>query len=391
MDSGSTPHQGQEPEQDPAYQPTISGPAPPGYSPPAPPPAPGRRRRKVIGMAAVALVAVVVGAAIAVVLLHKNQETPTMMALQSGRALAPAAGLTLTGTMSGKAANVTVTRAGTVAGSYTQDLSRVSRVTVGGVTYLKAPSGFWDLEFDPTIAQQTGGHWAKVSPDDVYMSFASFTPGQISRVLEHVGEHPSVVHTRFGGREAIKLTAQRVVYYITSSIPNRLLHIDGTSGNVSYSFDVTPLTATTIGPVFTILHGDVQAMQGTPEPEAIVDPQQKVQFHKDCNGNSSCTVSIKVAVTDPVSSQVTLTMTVNFSGTRNGHAFATCTDTLNVDTSAQAAVAPSCGLGSPAWARWVNSHNSDFNTWAAPRFKVTVNSAGDIATMQRELNNEQGT
>ena len=362
---------------------------------PAAPAGRPRRRGRFIGITVLAVVMLAVGAT-AAFLLIKKPESPTTMALESGQALAPAAGLTLAGTIDGTSANVTVTRAGTVTGSYTQDHDQVSRVTIGGVTYLKAPASFWAAETDPvtepTEAQLAGGHWVRAPSGKVLMTFASLTPGQISRVLEHVGQHPNVADTTFGGSKVIRLTENGTVYYITTSTPNRLIHVTGTSGQASYSFDVTPLNATTIAPVFTILHGDVQAMQGVAEPQAVINAQQKIQFHSNCNSDSSCTVSIRVQVTDPSSAQDMLTMTVAFSGTKNGRSFATCTETIPVGTTnPPATVTPSCGPNKKVWSTWYDSHTSDFNTWANPTFTITANTASDVAAMQQELNKEQGT
>lgn len=412
MDSRSTPPPGQEP-QDAAYMPTVSGPAVPPYpgdmmppSPlwpavptpgPTPAPSPGpagrprRRRGRAVALAAAVVVGLAAGTTTAVLLLRPTPETPAAMALEAGRAVAPAAGLDLTGTIDGNSAKATVTRAGTVEGSYVQDAAQVSRVTIGGVTYLKAPASFWTLEDGPDAARQAGGHWAKAPADLVPMSYAALTPGQISRVLEHAGQHPRVTDGTFGGRQVIRLTAGGATYYITSSIPNRLLHVEGTSGAARYSFDVTPLSAAAIGPVFTVLHADVRQMQGAPEPDATVNPLQKIQFHNNCNGSTSCTVSMKVSVSDPESAEVILTLTVAFSGTENGRSFATCTDTVRAATAQAATATPSCGLGRPVWPRWINSHTSDFSTWATATFKVTVNTAGDIAALHNELTAEQGS
>jgi hypothetical protein len=385
--------------------PTVSGPAVPPYPgdvmpPPAiwpavpspgPAPAPrGRRRRgRVVALVVAVVVGLAAGATAAVLALRPAPESPTAMALAAGRAVAPAAGLALAGTVDGNTATATVTRAGTVEGSYAQDAAQVSRITLGGVTYLKAPASFWTLEDGPDAARAAGGHWAKAPADLVPMSYARLTPGQISRVLEHVGQHPRVTDGTFGGRRVIRLAAGGATYYITSTLPNRLLHVEGTSGASRYSFDVTPLSAAAIGPVFTVLHGDVRQMQGAPEPDATVNPLQKVQFHDNCNGSTSCTVSMKVSVSDPGSAEVILTLTVGFSGSKNGRSFATCTDTVRA-VPGQAAT-PSCGLGSPVWARWINSHTGDFTTWATATFTVTVNTAGDIAALQNELNAEQGS
>lgn len=419
MDSGPDPQWGPGP--DPAYQPTVIRPAVPGDPPPAPPPGGGyaapyqypypgpqpqpawppapaaappparpRRRRGWLITLVVAVVAALAAAGVTVVVLRLNKpESPTQMALESGRALAPAAGLTLTGTLGEAPANVTVTKGGTVEASYTQDNARVSQVTIGGVSYVEAPASFWSFAEGGSdtatnqAQQQAAGHWAKV-PAGRVMSFAAFTPSQVSLVLEHVGQHPRAASVTLGGTKVTRFTVRGVSYYVTSSRPNRLIHITEPGG---YSLDVTQLDATTIAPVFTILHGDVQGFQGSPEPVAQIVPQQAIQFHSDCNGSTTCTVSIKVRVTDALSARDLLKMAVSFSGTKNGRTFATCTDTISLAPAAT--VTPGCELGKAVWSKWVNSHTSDFNTWASPAFTVTINTAGDIAALQDELSREQ--
>ena len=354
----------------------------------APPPKRKRRRGLMLGLTAA--VAVVVGAAAAgAVLLLGKSESPTTMALQSGQAIGQAKGLTLTGTIDGQDANLAVTRAGTVEGSYSQSGNPVTRITINDVTYIKAPTAFWkSVVTDPLAAQQAGGNWSRAFGDAINMTFDSLTPGQVAHVLEHVGNNPRVVHTTLGGTKVIKLTAHGTSYYITTSTPNRLIRIVGRSGPTPYSFNVTPLTAATIGPVFTVLHGDVQGLQGAVDPQAVVNPLQKIRFHPDCNGASSCTVSSKVSVNDPATPKMLLKMTVDFSGTKNGAAFASCHDTVPV--AAGGTVTPACGLHGPVWSGWVNSHTSNFFTWAAAHFETTVNSASDIVTLQNELTQQQG-
>jgi hypothetical protein len=336
-----------------------------------------------------AAVAVVVGATAAgAVLLLGKSESPTTMALQSGQAIGHAKGLTLTGTIDGQNANLAVTRAGTVEGSYSQSGNPVTRITINDVTYIKAPTAFWkSVVTDPLAAQQAGGNWSRAFGGAINMTFDSLTPGQVAHVLEHVGNNPRVAHTTLGGTKVIKLTAHGTSYYITTSTPNRLIRIVGRSGPTPYSFNVTPLTAATIGPVFTILHGDVQGLQGAVDPQAIVDPLQKIRFHPDCNGASSCTVSSKVSVSDPATPKMLLKMTVDFSGTKNGAAFASCTDTVPV--AAGGTVTPACGLRGSVWSGWVNSHTSNFFTWADAHFETTVNPASDIVTLQNELTQQQ--
>jgi hypothetical protein len=350
---------------------------------------PRDRRRRGLMLGITAAVAVVVGAAAAgaVTLLSKT-ESPATIARQAGQALASAPALTLTGTIAGQDANLTVTRAGTVEGRYTQDGNRVTRVTINDVTYLKAPAAFWrSVVLDPFSAQQAGGNWAKALGSAVIMTFDSLTPGQIGRALEHAGNHPRVVAGTLGGTKVIKLTEHGTVYYISAAGPNRLLRVGGVSGATPYSFDVTPLTPATVGPVFTTLHADVRALRGAVDPEAIVTQVQQLRFHPDCNGMVSCTVSGQVSVNDPTTPTVLLTMTVDFSGTEDGAAFGSCSDTVQV---AQGAIAtPACGLSGRVWSGWFTSHARNFFTWAGAHFEATMNSARDITLLQHELDQQQ--
>jgi hypothetical protein len=359
----------------------------PGYYPPVPP---RKSRRGLIIGIVVGVVVVVAGAAAgAALLLLGRTVSPTTMALKSGQAVASAQGLTLTGTIAGETANMTVTRAGTVEGSYSHGGNQVTRITIQGVTYLKAPAAFWtSASVGQASATQAGGNWAKAPADAVNMSFGSLTPAQVSRVLEHVGKNPRVVSTTLDGTKVIRLSARGATYYISTTSPYRLLRIDGVSGTKAYSFGVTALDAATIGPVFTVLHADVQGLQGAVDPEAIVLPLEKIRFGPDCSGASSCTVSSKVTVGAAAGSATVLVkMTVGFSATKNGTPFATCTETT-VATSL-ASVAQSCGVGGSVWSGWFNSHTGNFTTWADAHFETMVNSASDIAALQSDLNHEQ--
>jgi hypothetical protein len=366
---------------------------PPPYPYPGPPAYPGGaarrrdRRRRGLMLAVTAAVAVVVGAAAAVTLLGKT-ESPATMARQAGQALASAPALSLTGTIAGQDAILTVTRAGTVEGHYTQNGNPVTRVTINGVTYLKAPTAFWrSVVLDPVSAQQAGGNWAKALGNAVNMTFDSLTPGQIGRALEHAGNNPRATAVTLGGTKVIRLTEHSAGYYISAAAPNRLLRVSGVSGAMPYSFDVTPLTPATVGPVFTALHADVRALRGAVDPGAIVTQVQQLRFHSDCNAVVSCTVSGTVSVNDPTTPTVLLKMTVDFSGTEHGAAFASCSDTVPVAQGATAT--PACGLSGPVWSGWFTSHTRNFFTWADAHFEATMNSARDITRLQRELDQQQ--
>jgi hypothetical protein len=331
---------------------------------------------------------VVAGAGTAVALLLNKSVSPGTMALKSGQAVAVSDGLSLTGTIAGGNASLAVTKAGTVQGSYSQNGNPVSRVTIGGATYLKASTTFWrSTTVGATSASQAGGKWAKAPASAVNMSFGSLTPGQVGRVLEHVGKNPKVTTTMLGSTQVIRLSAGGATYYIATSSPYRLVRIDGVSNTRPYSFNVTELDAATIAPVFTTLHTDVQALQGAVDPQAFVLPVQKIKFGPNCSADVSCTISSKVTVSSPNSPSFLVKMTVDFSRTEGGPALFTCTEmTPGTPT---ATVAQSCGVGGSTWSNWFNSHNGNFTTWARAHFVVTVNSASDISALQSELTREQ--
>jgi hypothetical protein len=358
----------------------------PGYYQQQPPPR--KSRRGLITGIVVGAVVVIAAAVTAVVLLLPKNVAPTTMALKSGQAVAASSGLTLTGSIAGGDATVSVTRAGTVGGSYSQNGNPVSRITINGVTYLKAPATFWrSTSVGATSATQAGGKWAKAPADAVNMGFDSFTPAQVSRVLEHAGKNPRVTRITLGGTQVIRLVVGTTTYYIATASPYRLIRIDGVSNTKRYSFDVTELSAAAIGPVFAALHADAQALQGAIDPEAIVLPLEKIKFGPDCSAAVSCHVSSRVSVTTANAPKVIVTMTVDFSAVENGKPFATCLD--RTPTTSFATVSQSCGVGGSVWSGWFNSHTGNFTTWAHARFEVTVNSASDIDALQGELNQEQ--
>jgi hypothetical protein len=359
-------------------------------------PAPGtpwwkRRRGLLIGIAAALVVIVVL--AIALPLALSGGDSPTTMALDAGQSLAAADGVTYAGTIDKAPANLSVTRAGTVEGTYTQGSNQVSRVTVGGVTYLDAPVAFWTADGIATReAGQAGGHWAKAPADAVSLSFSSLTPVQVARVLKHAGPKPDSVTSTYHGTKVIVLAKGGVSYYITSSDPHRLIHVVGGSGVDAYAFDVKPLSATAVKPVFTALHSDIGALAGAPDPEAVVDGG--TPKFGDCNGSVRCTVSTSATVSDPTAPTdfatppVVLKMTVGFAPTQNGKPFANCSTVVPVPSAA--AVKPGCGVTGGAWTRWFNSHTGHFSVWADASYEVTVNSAASVATLQSAVSQEQG-
>jgi hypothetical protein len=349
------------------------------------------RRRRLIIAGVTAGVVAAAGVTAGLVLAGRH-EPPATMALQAGQAIARAAGLSLTGTTAGGGASLTITKAGTVAGSYTQNGYRVGIITISGVAYLKAPAPtFWvDEDVDPGTAGTVAGHWAKAPADDVNVDFGALTPGRISRVLEHVGPHPTV--TTVDGGKMIKLARNGADYYITTAAPNRLTRVAGGSSVTSYSFAVTPLRAAAMGAAFATLHADVSQLLDAGDPEAVLGPYSNVHFGANCTGATSCTARTTVTVTDPATPTTLVKMIMYFSATKTGNSFATCTDENWAATGGAdngVSVTLSCGLGGATWSRWVDSHSASFVTWAHPGYETFVNSASDVAQLQNGLDQQQ--
>jgi hypothetical protein len=352
-----------------------------------PPPTRPRRRGLIIGIAA-GLGVIVVAAVVAVVLLSNSGESQATMARDAGRALARADGLNLDGTIGGSAANMNVTRAGSVQGTYTQDGDQVSRLTVQGQTYLNAPTAFWIAEIaTKSAANQAGGAWAKAPSRAVNLNFASLTPARLASPLEHVGQNPNAVQTRMDGRQVIRLTENGVRYYITTAMPNRVIHITGAVAKTDYDFAVGALNQAAVAPVLDTLTTEVRKLQNAPDPGAIILPEGKIKFFPDCKAASNCTVTSTVTVTDPTATTLYLRMYVQFSGTKDGSSFATCS--VTDVTSAIDTLHPECGVSGSTWNLWFISHTGHFFTWAKPHFYASVNSPGDVTAMESELSQEK--
>jgi len=330
----------------------------------------------------------VIAAVVAVVLLQKSGESQATMAKDAGRALAKADGVNLDGTIGGSSADMNVTKGGSVQGTYTQDGNQVSRLTVQGQTYLNAPTSFWTSEIvTKSAANQAGGAWAKAPSRAVNLNFKSLTPAQLASPLENVNPNVAGVQTRMDGRQVIRLTENGIKYYITTAMPNRVIHITGAVGKTDYDFALSSLNKTSVAPVLDTLTTEVRKLQNAPDPGAIVLPEGKIKFFPNCKAASDCTVSETVTVTDPTATTLYLRMYVQFSGTKDGSSFATCsvTDvTSSIDT-----LHPNCGVSGATWNIWFTSHTGLFHTWAKPHFYASVNSPGDVTALVSELNQEK--
>jgi hypothetical protein len=229
-------------------------------------------------------------------------------------------------------------------------------------------------------------------PRPTRSAWPSLTPVQVARTLKHAGPNATSVKHAYHGTQVTVLSTGGVRYYITTAEPNRLIHVAGGSGVDAYAFDVKPLNAAAVKPVFTSLRSDIQDLAGAADPAADVDGGTPKFL--DCSTATRCTVGTSATVSDPTAPTdyttppLLLKMTVQFAPTQNAKAFTNCSTTVPVPSAA--AVKPGCGVTGGAWTTWFNSHTGHFSVWADASYEVTVNSAASVATLQAAVGHEQG-
>ena len=364
--------------------PTLAFPAAAGPTP--------RRRRRGLLIGTAAGVVVIAAIAVAIVIPLTRGDSPATMARQAGRAIGTADAISYAGTFAARPTHLSVTRAGTAEGTYTRLGVPVGRVTIGGTTYLKAPTAFWleDEQDHLGLAQYLANRWVKAPDDAITMSVASLTPVRLGRVLTRVGPKPDATASTFHGTKVIVLVSDRVSYYITAARPHRLIHVAGISGFDSFSLDVTPLTAATVKPTFATLRADVQALAGAPDPNSFVNVLGDNKI-VDCTTLARCGVAGMMRVIysgrhDFATSPVMVKMTVAFSATKGSKTFTSCSVTVPVPSAAT--VRPVCEVHGSAWTHWVISQRGEF--WTNAVYDVEVNSASAIAALQSRLSQEPG-
>ncbi|MEV0408482.1 hypothetical protein [Actinoallomurus sp. NPDC050550] len=308
---------------------------------------------------------------------------------KAGQALGQAAGVTLTGTYDGGQSTFSVTKAGSVRGTYTAGGSQVTRLDVGGTTYLKTDRTFWAAQggLSADRAAKADGKWTKAPDDLARLNLADLSPARLASALRGAMNDPLAVRTTVNGVKAIKMRTGPRTYYISKSEPRRLLRVEGFSGSQRYTFDVAALPAASITTVFTALRSDVQGLANAYDPDLTVLPVSKVQFGS-C-GEAGCTVraDIRATTVSDSSGAVHVTMKVAFSG--GGGTVSTCTDAVSTSVNRQTSL--SCRTSGGDWSSWYRSHNGRFTVHAKANFDATVNSSADVNGLLGKLAQEQRT
>lgn len=312
-------------------------------------------------------------------------KTSGKTAAEAGQALGKAAGLSYTGTYGGGPATFSVTKAGTARGTYSAHSTQVSRVDIGGSTYLKAGSGFWTAEGEAsTSAKKADNTWAKAPPSAIDLKLADLSPSALATILGGAGDDPSARRTSLSGTPVIKMTVRETTYYIATS-GHRLMRIEGTAGADPYALNVTTLEASGMGPVFTRLRTDVQALAGAYDPAITMIPVGKIEFG-GCT-EAGCTVHGKVMPSAPGASTGTIRVTMNARFWGSGATVSTCSGSASAKPSHRTTV--TCRTSGKAWKSWYGAHRGRFTIHASSTFAATVNSSSDVNALMGKLSQEQ--
>lgn len=367
----------------PGAQPAWGGPAPYGLAPSAP----EKRRSVLIAMVAGGGVLALVLLVVAVVVVLRAPGSREM-ADQAGRNLAAAAGVTYTGRYADGPAKFSVTRAGTGEGFFTTGDGRVDEVEIGEATYLRANADFWSA--DATTADEVrrlDGTWARAPymVDDLYLPpLSPRTVGQDLRQAAKEGA-TTVLRATLHGSEVTELIADGTAYYISRRRPYTVLRVIGTADVKNFTFDVTPLTSSTMGTVFATLRDDVAHLENAPAPS--VSFQRIGGPHVGPCGASGCLVRADATpgTTDTSIVTIRVTMTVTFG--RAGHRSFTCS--RSVSALADRNTAFSCRAGGRAWSAWYRAQGGRPPGDPAVVLAATQNSAGEVNALLRGLAQEQ--
>ncbi len=371
----------------------YGGPPPWGAGPPqpygfGPPQQPKKKSGATVGIVVGALVVILLLVVVVVSVTGSGDDpakTSGKTAAQAGQALGKASGLSYTGTYGGGPANFSVTKAGTARGTYSAHSTQVSRVDIGGTTYLKAGSGFWTAEGETsTSAGKADGKWAKAPANAVDLKLSDLSPSALATILGGAGNDPDAQKTSLSGTSVIKMTVRETTYYIAKS-GHRLVRIEGTAGADSYALNVTTLEPSAMGQVFTQLRTDVQALAGAYDPAITMIPVGKIEFGS-CT-ESGCTVHGKVMPSASGTSPGTIRVTMNARFWGSGATVSTCSGSGSGTPSQETTV--SCRTSSSAWKKWYRSHKGRFTIHASSTFAATVNSSSDVSTLMGRLSQEQ--
>jgi len=326
--------------------------------------------------ASVALVLVL--AVVLIVVAGKDDEktvslTPQQKSSQVVSKLNSLPGLRYTGTYAASGtsiqADLSVTRAGTAAGTLTVGGDVVDAMLLDGDLYVKAPAAFWrgQREVGSESVEDFADKWAK-APTSLrgFDIRRLLVPAAVGQALQQASPlvPPSGAPTAepVSGRPALAFEGAEARYYVSDNAPYQLVKLKA-SGAEIFDFDVAELTADSVGTLYTELKDKVRdGLAGALDPASGITPALQAT-NADCN-SSGCTVKRKVDNSGPTA---TVTYLAKIWSDKDGKKeLGRCTKTQSVRRGSSTL---ECRITSDGWKKWVRAIKPGtrsryyFNSW----------------------------
>lgn len=367
----------------PPFQPQPQfGPPPPGYGPHVPPGTqPPKTNKGVLIAVLSASVALILVLAVVLIVVAGNKGggggtalTPKQKSAQAATKLNSVPALRYTGTYDSSGtsvqADLSVTRAGTAAGTLTANGSSIDVMLLDGDLYVKAPASYWrdQSEVGADAVGDFADKWAKAPS-----SLRSFdirrllVPSALGQALQQaqplVPPSGAPAAEVVSGRRALVFEGSEGQYYVSDDKPFQLVKVKSGGGQV-FDFAVTELTADAVGTFYTELKDKVKnGLAGA------LDPASKITYtaaasNSSCT-SSGCTIKRKVANDGPTA---TATYVAKIWKDKAGaKELGQCSKTLSVRAGSSTL---ECRVTSGGWKAWVRglkpgstNNRYYFNSW----------------------------
>ncbi|MEU9837678.1 hypothetical protein AB0C69_00485 [Actinomadura sp. NPDC048032] len=364
-----------------------SGPVPPGRQ--------RRPRGRRVVVFAGAAAAVVVAGAVAAVALTGGEEAPKpkpkatapapppAWTVAAGRALTSGTGLRYDGTLTinGRPvqARLRVTPAGAASGTLTAGVLTAEVVAIGGDTYLRAGTAFWQT-YASGVAhpEYYAGRWSKAPASVPGFDVPDVLgPKAIARSLAKSPAKPPTENV--GGVRAFKVKASGAEYVLTAQAPYRLLAVRP-AGQAAQHFTVAPVAAPET--LFAELRPRVARLGGAFDPGLRFTPGTLAFSNCDQN-TSGCTVSMPATLTEPATVPDGARAVLRAALSSKGEPLGSCSGAGPVP--ANRSLVLRCTVTSKLWRHWMRAALDNPGSYPYEAKARVVGEAVDVADVPKLL------
>jgi hypothetical protein len=348
----------------------------------------------VVVVAGAAAVVVVVGAVAAVALTGGGESPkkkpkatvaapPPAWTVAAGQALSSGTGLRYDGTLtiSGRPvqARLRVTPAGAASGTLTAGVLTAEVVAIGGDTYIKAGTAFWQT-YASGVAhpEYYAGRWSKAPASVPGFDVPDVLgPKAIARSLKKAPAKPPTESVN--GVRAFKVKAAGAEYVLTAEAPYRLLAVRP-DGQAAQRFTVAPVAAPAT--LLAELRPRVARLGGAADPGLRFTPGTLAFSNCDQN-TSGCTVNMPATLTEPAAVPDGARAALRAAISSRGKPLGMCTGSGPVP--ANRSLVLRCTVTSKLWRHWMRAALDNPGSYPYEAKARVVGEAVDVADVPKLL------